>query len=133
MILDFAEMLADPISHLPPAEREQKERRERLRALQTLSSPDEVPDDAKKSPDHDVVDGKTTETETFPETAPLVTSDTVKMWFYILRGITFQRRFKLPSSTMTWFLSSHGLLNSDLALLYLSIAKRVVLSCSCTR
>jgi len=64
-------MLADPISHLPPAEREQKERRERLRALQHLSSPDDASDDEIRSPNHTTVDGKTPESETLPDT-PLV-------------------------------------------------------------
>ena len=34
-------MLADPISHLPPAEREEKERRERERIMRILTLDDE--------------------------------------------------------------------------------------------
>jgi len=72
LTLDFAEMLVDPILHLPPAEpgKEQKERRERLKALQDLSRLDEAQDNGIKSPDHTVVDGKKSGTETLLYSAP---------------------------------------------------------------
>ena len=62
-------MLADPISHLPPAERAEKERRERIRALQSISAFDELQEVEEKVTSPTIV-GKSTNVDSLLDPDP---------------------------------------------------------------